>query len=150
MMYSIFIERLLLPAVGVFTPSKFSRLASRMQRFDRLPAARSRAQQWEAVRRILREAYDRVPFYRDRFEEAGHHPEDVRAPEDLEKLPPGTRQEVTANFPDRITATGADRREWRLAATSGTTSQRMIVIQDFAKREGVRAAAVRSFKFTGL
>src|SRR5262249_57175310 len=33
---------------------------------------------------------------------------------------------------------------------AGTTSQRMVVIQDFAKRDAVRAAALHSFTFSGL
>jgi phenylacetate-CoA ligase len=150
MLYPTLVECVLLPAVGAFTRSKFSRLASRMRRFDRLPPERARQQQWESVRRILADAYEQVPFYRDRFAEAGLHPADIRTPDDLERLPPVTRQEITANFPDRITATEGDRSKWRFAATSGTTSQRMIVIQDFGKREGVRAAAMRSFTFSGL
>ena len=149
-MYPIIVENLLLPAVGIFTSSKFPRLASQMRRFDRLPAQRCREQQWDALRRILKDAYEQVPFYRERFEAAGLHPDEVHDPAALAMLPPVTRQEVAANFPDRITVAGADKSNWRFAATSGTTSQRMIVLHDFGKREAIRAAAVRSLKFSGL
>ena len=101
------------------------------------------------LRHLLKDAYNRVPFYRERFDSAGLHPDNELTPDDLEKLPPLCRQEIAASFPDRITAVGVDRTNWRFAATSGTTSQRMIVLQDFAKREAVRAAVVRSFKFSG-
>ncbi len=148
-MYETFVESLLLPAVGIFTPSKFPRLASRMRRFDRLTPGQVQRRQWALLRHLLKDAYNRVPFYRERFDSAGLHPDNELTPDDLEKLPPLCRQEIAASFPDRITAVGVDRTNWRFAATSGTTSQRMIVLQDFAKREAVRAAVVRSFKFSG-
>ena len=148
-MYETFVESLLLPAVGIFTPSKFPRLAYRMRRFDRLTPGQVQRRQWTLVRDLLKDAYNRVPFYRERFDAAGLHPDNELTPDDLEKLPPLCRQEIAASFPDRITAVGVDRTNWRFAATSGTTSQRMIVLQDFAKREAVRAAVVRSFKFSG-
>ncbi len=150
MPHPILVQKMLLPAIGVFTSSKFARLASAMQRFDRMPAEQIQRQQWESLTRVLRHAYECVPFYRDKFAEAGLRPEMIREPADLLKLPPTTKQEVAAHFPDGITAVGSARQEWRFAATSGTTSQRMIVIQDFPKREAVRAAALRSFQFSGL
>jgi phenylacetate-CoA ligase len=121
-----------------------------MRRFDFAPPDRIRSAQWSALRGILKDAYDLVPFYRERFEAAGLRPDDVRSPDELLRLAPVARDEVAAHFPDRITAAGIPRDDWRFAATSGTTSQRMIVFHDFAKREAVRAAAVRSFRFTGL
>ncbi len=150
MWYPFLIEHVLLPTVGLFTASQFWRLAARMRRVERQPPERIRRWQWESVRALLADAYERVPFYRDRFAEAGLRPEDLRDLDDLRKLPPVTRQDLAANFPDRVTPTGADQAGWRLAATSGTTSQRMIVLQDFAKRDAVRAAAAHSFKFSGL
>jgi phenylacetate-CoA ligase len=150
LLYPFFIERLLLPGVGLLTGSAFWRLAGRMRRLERQPPEQIRRCQWESLAGLLRHAYEHVPLYRDRFAEAGLRPEDLRGFDDLIKLPPVTRQEVAANFPDRVTASSADPSLWRLAATSGTTSQRMIVVQDFAKRDAVRAAAAHSFRFRGL
>jgi len=149
-MNSILVERLLLPAIGALTTSKFPRLADGMRRFDRLAPEEARRWQWESLLRTLDHAREHVPLYRDRFSAAGLGPGAAIGPEDLPRIPPLTRQDVAAHFPDGITEDSEDRAGWRFAATSGTTSQRMIVLQDFAKREAIRAAAVRSFTFTGL
>jgi phenylacetate-CoA ligase len=150
MLYSFAVEHMLLPTVSLFTASRFWHQAIRMRRAERLGAEQIAARQWHAVRRIVRWAADRVPFYRERFAQARITPDSLRGPRDLLAIPPVTRQEIAANFPDRVTAEGLDASSWRLASTSGTTSQRMMVIQDFAKRDAVRAAAVHSFTFTGL
>jgi phenylacetate-CoA ligase len=150
MVYEFFIEHLLLPSVGVFTASRFGREARQMRRFEKLPSDEMERRRWKSLSSLLRKAYDDVPFYRDRFREAGLHPDDIREPDDIVKLAPVTREEIVANFPDRVTAETADKRQLRLAATSGTTSQRMMVVQDFAKREAVRAASIHSFTFTGI
>jgi phenylacetate-CoA ligase len=150
MLYSFAVERMLLPTVSLFTASRFWHQAVRMRRSERLAAEQVAARQFQAVRRIVRWAVERVPFYRERFAQAGVTSEAIRDPRDLLAIPPVTRQEIAANFPDRVTAEGLDASSWRLASTSGTTSQRMMVIQDFAKRDAVRAAAVHSFTFSGL
>jgi phenylacetate-CoA ligase len=150
MLYSFAVERMLLPTVSLFTASRFWHQAARMRASERLVAEQIAACQWRAVRRIVHWAAERVPFYRERFAQAGLTPELLREPRDLLAVPPVTRREIAANFPDRVTAEGLDTSTWRLASTSGTTSQRMMVIQDFAKRDAVRAAAVHSFTFSGL
>jgi phenylacetate-CoA ligase len=146
----IFIEHMVLPLVGRLTRSKFWSLAAQMRHFERLPPDHIQRQQWQSLQQVLHSAYEHVPFYRDRFTEAGLRPQDLRDFDDLAKLQPVNRHEIAANFPDRVTAAGTDVRSLRLRATSGTASQRMIVLHDFAKRDAVRAAAAHSFKFSGL
>jgi phenylacetate-CoA ligase len=150
MLYSFAVERMLLPAVGLLSASRFWQMTQQMRRSDRMPREYRERSQWEAMRRMLRHAFERVPFYRERFAEAGLTPDDLRNLDDLPRLRPATRPELAANFPDRVTAEGVAMADWRFAATSGTTSQRMVVIQDFAKRDAVRASALHSFTFSGL
>jgi phenylacetate-CoA ligase len=45
------------------------------------------ALQLERLRRVLRRAYERVPFYRSAFDRAGAHPDDVRDLGDLARFP---------------------------------------------------------------
>jgi phenylacetate-CoA ligase len=51
------------------------------------PKDRLRAYQLERLRLALRNAVDHVPFYRDRFAEAGLSPEDIRSLDDMQQLP---------------------------------------------------------------
>jgi len=43
------------------------------------------------LRRLLRYAYDRVPFYRKRFRSVNLAPEDIKNVDDLRRLPTITR-----------------------------------------------------------
>ncbi len=148
MWYPLLVERAVLPALRWFSSSRFWVLEQRMVRQERQPAERIRQRQWQAVQAVLASAYQNVPFYRERFDAAGLCPEDIRDPSDLLKLPPTTRQDVDANFPDRITSPNRPD-GCRIAATSGTTAQRILVLQDFGKRDAMRAALAHSFRFCG-
>ena len=54
------------------------------------------ALQLERLRWTLRHAYDNVPFYRRRFDEAGVHPDDCRELADLGSIPsPSSRTSGT-------------------------------------------------------
>ena len=46
------------------------------------------------MRSLLRHAYARCPFYRDRFDSAGLHPDDVCELEDLRILPPLEKRDI--------------------------------------------------------
>ncbi len=48
---------------------------------------RWRRHQWRRLRRTLETAYERLPFYRRRFDAAGLTPLDIRRPEDLALVP---------------------------------------------------------------
>ncbi len=61
-----------------------------------------RAVQLERLRWSVRHAYANVPHYRSAFDAAGVHPDDVKALEDLAKLPctRTTSSRGTANMPN--------------------------------------------------
>jgi phenylacetate-CoA ligase len=65
---------------------KYSLLLSLM-RNERRTASEIEGIQTRKLRRLVRHAYDRVPFYRDLFRKAGVSPEDIRSSIDLERLP---------------------------------------------------------------
>src|SRR5947209_16669596 len=56
-----------------------------------------RARQWAAARAIVRHAYATVPFYRDRFDAAGLHPQDLRCFEDYQQVPVLTKADIRAH-----------------------------------------------------
>jgi phenylacetate-CoA ligase len=64
--------------------------------FDELVAI-----QTGSLRRLVRHAYENVPIYRKRFDAVGIHPEDIRTPDDLLKVPLMTRQETRAALEER-------------------------------------------------
>ncbi len=85
-----------------------------------------RALQLRRLRWTLRHAYDNVPFYRERFDRAGVHPDDCRDLADLARFPCTTKQDLRDNYPSGLFAVGRDRIR-RLHASSGTTGAPTVV-----------------------
>ena len=76
----------------------------------------------EAVERLYRQ----VPFYRSKLDEAGFEPGDLRALEDLEKLPFTTKDDLRDNYPFGLFAVPM-RDIVRIHASSGTTGKPTVV-----------------------
>lgn len=95
------------------------------------------------LRAIIKHAYENVSFYRQKFDSAGVHPEDIKTVEDLPKLPITTKQEVKENFPGRIVARGVDISKCWLPHTSGSTGIPLTVAYDEAAEDFQKAAALR-------
>ncbi len=82
--------------------------------------------QLERLQAIVKYCYERVPFYTKRLDDAGVKPEDIRALEDIERIPPTTKADLTANYPYGLFA--VPRKEVvRIHASSGTTGKPTVV-----------------------
>ncbi len=76
----------------------------------------------ETVRRV----YENVPFYKQKFDEAGIKPDDIRNVEDLSKLPFTYKQDLRDNYPYGLFATPREN-VVRIHASSGTTGKQTVV-----------------------
>ncbi len=82
--------------------------------------------QFERLRSMLRNAYDHVPLHRQRMEEAGVVPEEVRTPADLHRVPFTFKTDLRDHYPFGMFARStADL--VRLHASSGTTGKSTLV-----------------------
>lgn len=54
----------------------------------------TRERQWERLTRLLRFAYEEIPYYRDRFREAGLTPDRIDGPEAFARLPVLSRRDL--------------------------------------------------------
>ncbi|MFD5243713.1 phenylacetate--CoA ligase PaaK [Amycolatopsis sp. NPDC058340] len=88
---------------------------------DELQALQLKRLQW-----TLRHAYDNVPFYTRKFDEAGVHPDDCKALEDLAKFPFTTKQDLRDNYPFGMFAV-PEAQVSRIHASSGTTGKPTVV-----------------------
>src|SRR5699024_6312918 len=85
-----------------------------------------RALQLERLRWSLQHAYENSPFYRQRFDEVGVHPSDLKQLSDLSKFPFTTKEDLRNTYPFGMFAT--PRKELvRIHASSGTTGKPIIV-----------------------
>jgi phenylacetate-CoA ligase len=84
------------------------------------------ALQLERLRWTLRHAYDNVPFYRRRFDEAGVHPDDCRELADLASYPFTVKQDFRDNYPFGLLAVPREQ-VTRIHGSSGTTGKPTVV-----------------------
>jgi phenylacetate-CoA ligase len=82
--------------------------------------------QLERLQWTLRHAYERVPFYRTRFDQAGIHPDDCRELADLAKLPFTTKEDLRASYPFAMFAVPREQIA-RIHASSGTTGRATVI-----------------------
>jgi len=84
------------------------------------------ALQLERLRWSLRHAYDNVPHYKRKFDDAGIRPEDLASLDDLAKFPFTTKLDLRENYPFKMFAVPREK-VVRVHASSGTTGKPTVV-----------------------
>lgn len=94
---------------------------------DEIAALQLERMQWS-----LRHAYDNSPFYRQRFDAHGVHPDDLKTLPDLAKFPFTQKTDLRDTYPFGMFATPREQLV-RLHASSGTTGKPTVV--GYTKRD---------------
>ncbi|WHH59502.1 phenylacetate--CoA ligase [Petroclostridium sp. X23] len=84
------------------------------------------ALQSERLINTVKRVYHNVPFYRNKMQQAGLVPEDIKTVEDLKKLPFTYKQDLRDNYPYGLFATPLSEIV-RIHASSGTTGKQTVV-----------------------
>ncbi len=84
------------------------------------------ALQLQRLKKTVRDAFERVPHYREAFAAAGASPEDIRSPEDIARLPFTVKEDMRRNYPFGMFAVPPQKCA-RVHASSGTTGKPTIV-----------------------
>ncbi|MEZ0343323.1 MAG: phenylacetate--CoA ligase [Caldimicrobium sp.] len=66
---------------------------------ETLPLEKLRELQLERLKKVVKYAYERVPFYRKRFDEAGIKPEDIKTLEDIRYIPFTSKADLREVYP---------------------------------------------------
>ena len=106
------------------------------------------ALQLDRLRWSLRHAYDNVPMYRDRFDAAGIHPDDVKSLADLAKFPFTVKDDLRQNYPFGLFAVPRDQIA-RVHASSGTTGKPTVVGYTQADVDNWAHLVARSMRASG-
>ena len=85
-----------------------------------------RACQSQRLVDMVERIYHNVPFYRDKMQEKGLHPEDIKDIDDLKRLPFTTKQDLRDNYPFSLFAVPQSEIV-RIHASSGTTGKPTVV-----------------------
>ena len=82
--------------------------------------------QLDRLKWSVRHAYDNVPMYRERFDAAGVHPDDLKQLSDLARFPFTYKTDLRDNYPFGLFAVPRERIV-RIHASSGTTGKPTVV-----------------------
>jgi phenylacetate-CoA ligase len=100
------------------------------------------------LQRLVRHAYEQVPFYRRSFETAGVAPQDVRSLDVLSRLPTFDKQTLRSEF-SQLTARNASRFRPVTHHTSGSTGIPQKILHDRQNLTFERATAWRHYDWAG-
>jgi len=109
-----------------------------------------RAVQNKRTRAIVHHAYEQVPFYHRKFDEARIKPDEIKSAEDLCRLPMTTKTELQATPLDEVVANTFDVKDCLKKATSGSTGVPLTIVVD-KRAEDLRGAMwARAYAENGL
>ena len=82
--------------------------------------------QLERLKKIVKYCYEKVPFYKNRFDSIGLKPEDIKTLKDIEKIPYTTKADLRDHYPYSFFA--VETKDCvRLHASTGTTGKPTVV-----------------------
>jgi len=90
------------------------------KKMETLPRKEIRELQLKRLKEKLKELYENVPFYQNKFKELNIKPTDIKTLEDIHKLPLTTKEDLRNNSPFGMMAISLDNCT-ELHASSGTT-----------------------------
>ncbi len=96
------------------------------EEFETLPREALEAIQLRRLRALAERVYALVPFYRQKFDQAGVSPGDIRSLDDVRHLPFTSKQDLRDNYPFGLFAVPMEQ-VVRIHASSGTTGKPTVV-----------------------
>lgn len=96
------------------------------QKEEVMPREEIEENQLKRLRSTVRNAYDNVPFYRQKLKESGVHPDDIKKRDDIAKLPFTTKEDLRENYPFGLFAVSPEELV-RVHTSSGTSGKPKVV-----------------------
>jgi len=94
--------------------------------FEAMPEKKMKALQLERLKWSITRAYENVPFYKKKFDDAGFHPDQFKSLDDMRRVPFLTKQDMRDNYPFGLFAEPLDK-VVRVHSSSGTTGNATVV-----------------------
>ncbi len=107
------------------------------------PRERLEEYQNRQLQKVIRHAYDNVPFYRRIFRENHLIPADIKTVADLNKLPIIRKKEIKQNAPDML-CKNYDFKKLRKVSTSGSTGEPLFLYLSASEMEFRKAKHLRA------
>src|SRR5436190_7676 len=124
-----FVRRAVYPLKEAVLRRRTLAIAAELGQTERLSRDEILELKTERFDRILRHAYEHVPYYRRLFDSRGLSPEDIRSPADLPRLPILTK-EIIRRHRDELTVSARPGSYVQMQYTSGSTGEPVAVPGD--------------------
>jgi phenylacetate-coenzyme A ligase PaaK-like adenylate-forming protein len=96
------------------------------------------------LRSVVRHAYERVPFYRRLFDQAGIRPEDIHGLSDLQRIPLTSRSHLQDLGPNDIVARGVNPDSLVVHRASGSSGAPLTIRRDWLEERLLLAYRLRT------
>ena len=116
---------------------------------DYLPVEQLRQVQFQRLQAIVRRSYEHVDLFRQRMDDRGLKPEDIRSLEDIHRLPFTVKNDLRDTYPFGLFASPMQEIV-RLHASSGTTGKPIVVAYTREDLEVWTTVMVRTLAAAGL
>jgi len=97
-----------------------------------------REYQGELLGRLVLFAYEQIPFYRRKYDEAGVRPRDISSVDDISRLPLITKNDLKGLQAREIIPSGSCPGEFMLLRTAGSTGEPLTIYRDRASIDRIR------------
>lgn len=95
------------------------------KKFETIPLKELERFQLDHLKKNIQRAYEKVPFYRNKFDETGMRPKDIKKLNDLAKLPFTQKTDLRDYYPSGFLAVPMSRVS-KIHASSGTTGKPVV------------------------
>ncbi|MFW5780314.1 MAG: phenylacetate--CoA ligase family protein [Bacillota bacterium] len=83
--------------------------------------------QLKRLKEVVQYAYDAIPFYKKKYDEAGFSPDSIKTLDDIRKIPFVVKADLRENYPYGLSAVHTDKLI-RIHASSGTSGKPTVVV----------------------
>ncbi len=116
---------------------------------ERMSRDELEALQLTRLQETVRHAYENVKHYRQKLDDAGVHPDDIRVLEDIGRIPFTTKEDLRQNYPFGMFAVPQEQVA-RIHASSGTTGRPTVVGYTRGDLETWAGLVARSLRASGV
>lgn len=127
--------------------SRFSHYKT-LRRHENMSQHEIRNMQLRKLKGLLAHAFEHVPYYRQRFNQWGVHPKDIKNLEDYAQIPVLQREDIRHNL-ETMVADNVPANQLALNATGGSTGTPLHFYEDRQYKEIMRACWMRGNAWVG-
>lgn len=124
-----FIINGILPIADILFCTNISKWYRRIKKMSSWSPSEIKEWQLEGMQNLIQHAYDNTVYYHELFDSLGLKPNDIKTFEDLEKIPPLTKEIIRERFDDILVKNHTDFK-YKKSSTGGSTGDPTRYIKD--------------------